>query len=169
MVGTPNSAVHCSSCTVSSTLSGSNASSGNTMVAPWLTQPRTPITIPKQWYSGTGMHKRSLSVNFIVSETKYPLFRILKWVRVAPLGNPVVPLVNCMLIGSSGCSKAAIDSTCCSDDEDAACPNSANRYMPGLSSSPRQITVLSEGIFSACRLPASQTSSSGVRLLSMLT
>ena len=32
---------------------------------------------------------------------KNPLFRMLWWDRVAPLGNPVVPLVYWMLIGSS--------------------------------------------------------------------
>src|SRR5215467_3534429 len=32
---------------------------------------------------------------------KKPLFRMLWWDRVAPLGKPVVPLVYWMLIGSS--------------------------------------------------------------------
>ncbi len=50
------------------------------------------------------MHARSCSVNFMVSEMKRPLFKILWWVRVAPLGNPVVPDVNWMLIGSSNCN-----------------------------------------------------------------
>ena len=50
------------------------------------------------------MHSRSCSVNFIAPPMKKPLLRMLWWVSVAPLGNPVVPLVNWMLIGSSNCS-----------------------------------------------------------------
>ena len=49
IVGTPYSAVHRSSCTVSSTDTGSNASFGMTIVAPCEVQPRLPITMPKQW------------------------------------------------------------------------------------------------------------------------
>jgi hypothetical protein len=48
MVGTPYSAVQRSACTAASTAPGSNASAGITMVAPWVVQPRLPITIPKQ-------------------------------------------------------------------------------------------------------------------------
>ena len=40
------------------------------------------------------------------SPMKKPLLRMLWWVSVAPLGAPVVPLVNWMLIGSSNCSSA---------------------------------------------------------------
>ena len=53
-----------------------------------------PMTMPKQWYSGTGMQTRSSAVRFCPAPTWAPLFKILKWVRVAPLGLPVVPLVN---------------------------------------------------------------------------
>ena len=43
----------------------SKLSPGKTMVAPVAAQPSTPSTMPKQWYSGTGMHSRSLSVSAI--------------------------------------------------------------------------------------------------------
>ena len=49
IVGTPYSDVQRSSCTVASTASGSNPASGMTIVAPWVTQPRMPMTMPKQW------------------------------------------------------------------------------------------------------------------------
>ena len=49
IVGTPYSAVHASASTVSSTWVGSNASDGMTIVAPWVVQPRLPMTMPKQW------------------------------------------------------------------------------------------------------------------------
>ena len=49
IVGTPYSAVHCSSWIVSSTWVGSKASDGYTIVAPWVVHPRLPITMPKQW------------------------------------------------------------------------------------------------------------------------
>ena len=49
IVGTPYSAVHCSSSTVSRTCVGSNASEGITIVAPCVVHPRLPNTIPKQW------------------------------------------------------------------------------------------------------------------------
>ena len=45
-----------------SVASGSNDSAGYTMQEPCAVEPRFPITIPKQWYSGTGMHTRSRSV-----------------------------------------------------------------------------------------------------------
>ena len=44
--------------TAFSVLSGSNPSAGNTIVAPLATQASTPSTMPKQWYSGTGMQSR---------------------------------------------------------------------------------------------------------------
>jgi hypothetical protein len=36
--------------------SGANDSAGSTMAAPEAMQAMLPITIPKQWYRGTGMH-----------------------------------------------------------------------------------------------------------------
>ena len=49
IVGTPYSAVHLSSATARSVVSGSKPGAGITIVAPWVVQPRLPITIPKQW------------------------------------------------------------------------------------------------------------------------
>ena len=43
----------------------------------------------------------------IASPMKKPLFRMLRCVSVAPLGKPVVPLVNWMLMGSVAFSVAA--------------------------------------------------------------
>ena len=49
IVGTPYTPVHRSSCTAFSVTRGSKPGAGITMVAPWVVQPRLPITIPKQW------------------------------------------------------------------------------------------------------------------------
>ncbi len=53
------------------------------------------------------MQTRSCSVYFRVSPMKNPLFRMLWCVSVAPFGNPVVPDVYWMLIGSSNCSDSS--------------------------------------------------------------
>src|SRR5262249_24005313 len=53
------------------------------------------------------MATRSASVYRQYSPMKKPLFRMLWWDSVAPLGNPVVPLVYWMLIGSSKASVAS--------------------------------------------------------------
>ena len=50
------------------------------------------------------MHSRSCSVKLISSVVKKPLLRMLRWLRVAPFGLPVVPDVYWMLIGSSASS-----------------------------------------------------------------
>ena len=49
IVGTPYNAVQRSAWIACRTASGSKPADGYTMVAPWVTQPRFPITIPKQW------------------------------------------------------------------------------------------------------------------------
>ena len=49
IVGTPYTAVQRSSATARSVTSGSKPGAGITIVAPWVVQPRLPITIPKQW------------------------------------------------------------------------------------------------------------------------
>ena len=59
IVGTPYSDVQRSACTASSVAPGSNAGRGEDHGAPWVAQPRLPMTMPKQWYSGTGMQTRS--------------------------------------------------------------------------------------------------------------
>ncbi len=46
------------------------------------------------------MQSRSSAVKPISSVVKKPLFRMLRWLRVAPFGRPVVPEVYWMLIGS---------------------------------------------------------------------
>ena len=53
------------------------------------------------------MHTRSCSVQRCVRATKYPLLRMLWCDSVAPFGNPVVPDVYWMLIGSSKDSSAS--------------------------------------------------------------
>ena len=52
------------------------------------------------------MHTRSTSVYWHASPMNSPLFKMLRWLSVAPLGKPVVPLVYWILIGSSGWSCA---------------------------------------------------------------
>ena len=49
IVGTPYSDVHLSWATASRVATGSNAGAGMTTHAPWLSAPRLPITMPKQW------------------------------------------------------------------------------------------------------------------------
>ena len=49
IVGTPYTAVQRSSAIARSVTSGSKPGAGITIVAPWVVQPRLPITIPKQW------------------------------------------------------------------------------------------------------------------------
>ena len=53
------------------------------------------------------MQTLSSGPSFCASPMKKPLLRMLWWVRVAPLGAPVVPLVNWMLMGSSNWSWSA--------------------------------------------------------------
>ena len=100
IVGTPCSAVQRSASTAASVARGSKPSPGNTIFAPVAAQASTPSTMPKQWYSGTGMHRASDSENCMQRPVAIALLTMLWCVRVAPLGAPVVPLVNWMLIGS---------------------------------------------------------------------
>ncbi|MNT19384.1 hypothetical protein D3C72_1546440 [compost metagenome] len=55
------------------------------------------------------MQSLSCSEKRIAMAMKRALLTILRWVSVAPLGAPVVPLVNCTLIGSwrSSCAVMA--------------------------------------------------------------
>ena len=76
MVGTPCTAVHFSFSIVCRTLRGSKISTG-TMVEAWVTQTMTPRTQPKQWKKGTGMQRRSFSVNFMHSPMLKPLLTML--------------------------------------------------------------------------------------------
>ena len=49
IVGTPSTLVHDSSWIVRSVARASNDSAGSTIVAPWVTAARLPMTVPKQW------------------------------------------------------------------------------------------------------------------------
>ena len=49
IVGTPYTPVHFSAAIVRRVISGSKPGAGITIVAPWVVQPRLPITMPKQW------------------------------------------------------------------------------------------------------------------------
>ena len=49
IVGTPYTAVQRSSLIASRVTPGSKPGAGITIVAPWLVQPRLPMTMPKQW------------------------------------------------------------------------------------------------------------------------
>ena len=85
--------------------------------------------MPNVWNSGTGTQTRSADVYPQVSPTKNALLRRLWWVRVAPLGWPVVPDVYWMLIGSYGDSVACRASRCLvvSACDPAARPSPARR------------------------------------------
>ena len=71
-------------------------------MAPDVTETIDPITEPKQWYRGTGAQMRSFSVAFSPLPMAMPLFSRLRWLSMAPLGEPVVPEVYWMLATSSG-------------------------------------------------------------------
>ena len=108
IVGTPWTPVQRSEFNASSVSTGSNPSPGKTIVVPPTTQAKLPSTMPKQWYKGTGIHSLSFCVSCILSATKRALLTIFVWVSVAAFGTPVVPEVNCRLIGSSGNSLRSI-------------------------------------------------------------
>jgi hypothetical protein len=62
IVGIPYRLVHRCRAHARSVAPGSNVSAGYTMHAPLQVHARLPTTIPKQWYSGTGMQTLSCSV-----------------------------------------------------------------------------------------------------------
>ena len=125
IVGTPCSAVQPSSDTAASVAPASKISPGNTIAAPLDTQASTASTMPKQWYSGTGMQSLSASVKRIAAATAIALLTTLWCVSVAPLGWPVVPLVNWMLIGSKQPSVASIASSAATSTASGAASTSA--------------------------------------------
>ncbi len=49
IVGTPYTAVHLSDSIAAASVPGRTPGAGITIVAPWVVQPRLPITMPKQW------------------------------------------------------------------------------------------------------------------------
>ncbi len=93
MAGTPYRAVARSRLTASRVASASNWPEGRMSAAPDTTDTIDPITDPKQWYSGTGAQIRSFSVAFSPMPMAMPLLSRLRWVSMAPLGEPVVPEV----------------------------------------------------------------------------
>ena len=83
---------------------------------------------------------------------KYPLFRMLAWVSVAPLGNPVVPDVYWMLIGSPGCSPDIRSASAAAPAVPAARPASARAANPSSPSPARKTSpVRSAPVSSAVR------------------
>ena len=123
--------------------------------------------MPKQWYSGTGMHSRSRSVRRIASPTKKPLFRMLRCVSVAPLGCPVVPEVNWMLIASSERSVGPMAASCARLSAVARPANSPKFSMPGVAASPSRITQRNCGSVADCSWPGVLAASSGARSLTI--
>ena len=71
------------------------------------------------------MHTRSSAVYWQASPMNSPLFKMLRWLSVAPLGNPVVPLVYWMLMASPAASCAVRCSNCCGDTVSAASSRSS--------------------------------------------
>ena len=96
--------------------------------------------MPKQWYSGTGMHSRSCAEKRMQRATAMALLTMLWCVSVAPLGAPVVPLVNWMLIGSKQSS-----ATGAARSRPAAARIADQLSMPAVGSSPRRTTQRSAG------------------------
>ena len=102
--------------------------------------------MPKQWYSGTGMHNLSSGDSAIALAQKRALLTMLKCDSVAPFGAPVVPLVNWMLIASSGSSAALNVSSrprCAGPPSLHTCRYDRQRGGTGSSSS--RITCFSDG------------------------
>jgi len=77
------------------------------------------------------------------------LFRILWWLSVAPLGKPVVPEVNWMLIASSNCSFGASSAMRAFSALPPAVATSSKFSMPGVFSGPSRMTCLRCGSFFA--------------------
>ena len=70
------------------------------MVAPWVMEAVMASTMPKQWNMGTWIIMRSAVERSMRSPMFLPLFTMLWWVSMTPLGKPVVPEVYCMLATS---------------------------------------------------------------------
>ena len=129
--------------TAASVARASKPSPGNTIFEPLATQASTASTMPKQWYSGTGMHRLSCSVRCMQSPIARPLLTMLWWVSVAPLGAPVVPLVNWMLIASKQLRSLSGGSASTRVLPDAISCDQLT--MPALGSSPNRTTARSSG------------------------
>ncbi len=86
IVGTPYKLVHLYLIMHSITFIALKFSDGKITVDPWHTAAKFPITIPKQWYKGTGRQILSTWEYLKYLPKKYPLFNILWCESVAPLG-----------------------------------------------------------------------------------
>ena len=107
------------------------------------------------------MQSRSSTVSRIAEVTKLPLLTMLWWVSVAPLGAPVVPDVNWMLMASPGFSPSEMRSRLSCSSRPAMASTSAKLNMPGELSSPMRMTILSAGNFVALSLPGVAVAISG--------
>ena len=93
-----------------------------------------------------------LSVSRCASPMKKPLLRMLWWVSVAPLGAPVVPQVNWMLIGSSNCSCGASSATRARSASPPRARTSSKPRKPSLAP-PMRMSVRRLGSRAACSSP----------------
>ncbi len=107
------------------------------------------------------MHNRSSTVSLIAEVTKLPLLTMLLWVSVAPLGAPVVPEVNWMLMASPGFSPSEIRSRLSCSSRPAIASTSVKLSMPGECSSPMRMTIFSAGNFFASSSPGVAVAISG--------
>lgn len=120
-----------------------------------------PNTIPKQWYKGTGIQILSLSVSLIFYPIKKPLFKILTWDRVAPFGDPVVPEVNYILVGSSGLIFLYKSLIYLISFVPTRSYKSLKFNIPGVYSSSNLITYLNEGTWGEFNSPGFEFYNSG--------
>ena len=88
-------------------------------------------------------------------------------VSVAPLGDPVVPLVNWILTGSSNCSVAASAASVPRWRAPPIRATSSKGIVPGQAGPPIWITARSCGSRAACRSPGGDFASSGSSVFSI--
>ena len=103
------------------------------------------------------------------SPMKKPLLRMLWCVSVAPLGEPVVPEVNWMLIGSSNCSGARKRRSAALRSPARRAPSSSKREGAGNASPPIWITERSAGSARRVELARRGAAELGRELLIMPT
>ena len=54
-----------------------------------------PPKSPKSWYKGSQLTTRSFSLIPMVVAKDWTWFRIARWERRTPFGDPLLPLLNC--------------------------------------------------------------------------
>jgi hypothetical protein len=101
------------------------------------------------------MQSLSCSEKRIAPAIERPLLTMLRCVSVAPLGAPVVPLVNWMLMGSRASSPAVISSSAVFGTFAPRASNSRKVSMPGVGTSSMRITQRSSGSRAAFSAPGS--------------